>query len=115
MGHEFTVENINYLGMVAYEYFLQMALLGLLVWFIVGGDAWFVAAMLILPWLSLFLEELTAPFITYTVEQLTNMFYAEAAVRLFYADTLEGWLWQCAFDALYKYVIYDMYKDPTLA
>ena len=182
MGHEFTVEDINYLGMLAYEYFLGMALSSIFFIFVplswlnadwsdmeyedwdydydydyddydysesyysyeeeyysyydsddeyyfyeldyyyddyedesewdITGRPWFLILMLMLPWLWLTLEELTAPFITYTPEMLMYMYLAESTVRFYYADDLAWWLTAIGFDALYKYSMYIIYKPP---
>ena len=74
---------------------------------------WFLILMLLLPWLWLTLEELTAPFIRYTPEMLIYMYAAESTVRFYYADDLGWWLTAIIFDALYKYVLYLIYQAPA--
>ena len=49
--HEFTITEINWLGMVAYEYFLLMGLIGLFVLFDTGNPVVFL--FLFAPWLCL--------------------------------------------------------------
>ena len=81
LGHNFTVENVNMLGKIAYEYFLGAALIGLIGMFVPnsrfgkliqveniqqnnwdeskeskGLREWMIIIMLILPWLWLTLE-----------------------------------------------------------
>ena len=65
-----TIEDINFLGMLAYEFFLQVAILSAIVALIALDDAslWIPFAVMFFPWLALFLEELTAPYITYSMK-----------------------------------------------
>ena len=74
---------------------------------------WFLILMLLLPWLLLTLEELTAPFIRYTPEMLIYMYAAESTVRFYYAEDLGWWLTAIIFDALFKYVMYLIYQAPA--
>ena len=76
------------------------------------GKPWLLILMMIFPWLWLFLEELTAPFITYTPSMLINMFTVETLIRFYYADYLEVWMITVWADAIYKYFLYEMYKAP---
>ena len=62
--------------------------------------------ILILPWVWLTLEELTAPFLWYTQEMLLYMFIAERAVALYYANDLNWYVFTTVLDAVYKFAIY---------
>ena len=81
IGYEFSIEDINLFGMFAFEYFLQMAIVSAVMLLFFGAEQYkspFIVVMLFAPAIVLLLEELTAPFITYTPMQLEWMFYTES-------------------------------------
>ena len=118
LDHEFTVAEINWLGMVAYEYFLVMGLIGLFLLFN-EGDA-FAFLILFAPWIILQLEEFVAPFITYGSDTLVVLFIAETSTRVWGDFRVFGWedfnlvtnLWEVAFDIFYKWSLYEIFKAP---
>ena len=63
-----TIEDINLLGMLAYEFFLMMAMLGVIFVLFAFSEPslWILVLLLLVPWAALYIEELTAPYITYT-------------------------------------------------
>ena len=112
IGYEISIKDIDLLGMFAFEYFLQMAIVSAVMLALFGAEQYkspFIIAMLFAPAIVLLLEELTAPFITYTPTQLEWMFYAEAIFDFMRnRDRLDLFIWQVGLDALYKYAIYTL-------
>ena len=66
--------------MVAYEYFLLMGLIGLVVLWDSGNPVVFL--FLFAPWICLQLEEFTAPFITFDIKTLVFLFISETSTRV---------------------------------
>ena len=61
--------------------------------------------MMVLPWLILMIEQLTAPFIIYTKEFLFVLWYTEALINLIFIGK-SPWFTEIIVDAIYKITLY---------
>ena len=114
LNFDFSQEFFDFLGMFAYEFFVEMFLWALILFFANGGQYWIFWAILGGPLVALQIEEWTAPYINYTGYGMFSMFVAEGIHNWLTTWDTEIFFWIEIFDAVYKWLMYAILSGQSI-